>query len=481
MLRSERLGAYPFILSSFPYILWSVLQVHELLSHRFAQVRSKDTTDSVFQVSVALPVNMNNAPGEAPMEGQTLPTLSDDLIIKIIASMLFPSVIKASSLSKEWRYRLLPVGAVGDDAEHGEEERRLAASFQEEMQKHRAKSSLQRMFYPVHLDKELCLTYDWAWKKWVRLPSLSFLPESILEGARISLAGPGLGLVTHGSSNYEEPFIVANTFMRTWKQLPPRSGYTMPLTPDQLFSCGRPRLVVDSSTGLYKVVAFSGSVTTWFVNIYESKTNAWRASTKLRRGIPEHWTFAFLNNVMYIVTGPHLEAGLFAVKVEEGKARMSSEILPLRYNNPVPTHLGVRRHLVVWDEQLFMIVHDASDVQVLILKVDPESRQLYYVSIGPPNPCDCDKVRTTGIRLLSAQGSRVLFKHVEWPPIRLGLIWEYDLLRDRWTRLEFPPLRPMSLIEEAGSSKLLTLSENLHTRRPTVLTFEPGLDPSWRV
>lgn len=160
---------------------------------------------------------------------------------------------------------------------------------------------------------------------------------------------------------------------------------------------------------------------------------------------------------------------------------MQLEHLHSILNNPLRTCLGIRRHLVVWDGQLFMIVHNFPDVQVRILKVDLEFMQLFDVSVGPLNPYDCDKVRTTGIRLLSAQGSRLLFKHVEWPAIRLGLIWEYDLLRERWTRLEFTPLRPTSLIKEGGSSKLLTLSQKLYTHLPTVHTFEPGLDPFWRV
>lgn len=407
--------------------------------------------------------------------GQTLP---DDLVAKIIAMMPFPSVLKARSLSKAWRYRCSPLVA-RDDTQYDEEENRLATSFQADV---RERAKRLGMFFPVCIDKEICVTYDWESENWVRLPSLSFLPKDLLDGAFIPLHEPanipGLVFVTKIRPNMEECFVVANIFTRSWKLLPPRPGLRTPYPGFRYYKGGRliehcPRLVMDSPTGPYKVIAFArNGARVWFANVYDSRTNTW-SLTKLLKTLSQPWTFAYLNGVLYTVTDASNSdlQELFTLNVEEG----TKEILPLRYSNRPELS---RRNLVVWDGQLFMVLYYYCDLQVRILKVDLESRELLEVSRGPLNSFNLH-----GVRLASIQGSRILFElRGRYTRFGTGPIVAYDLLKDEWIWLKFPALCTTSLIKGNEASELLRLTESdtpVETRQD--LTFEPSLDPFWQV
>lgn len=233
---------------------------------------------------------------------ETLQTLPDDLKEMLVSKMPFPSILKASNLSKAWLARFSPISTLGD-----KDQKEFAMRFQKEV---------WTRFFQVSADKELCMTYNWACQIWVQMSPLSFLPKNITRGASLGgQANPGLVFVRDNGSNTKECLLVTNIFTHCWKWLPPCPTYSVGCRLSH-----SERVVRDSPTEPYKVITVSRTYGYGFVNVYNSKTMAWM-TTMLPTNVIRASTYVYLNGVVYMETRPGVR-GLFALNVEVGTSKI---------------------------------------------------------------------------------------------------------------------------------------------------------------
>lgn len=334
----------------------------------------------------------------------------------------FPFIVQARGLSKAWRARFSPVSSLNNSEVA---QQRDAVTFQRQV---RERATNWTTFFPVCMDDDFFCGYDRASEKWVRFPSLSFLPKAFRSASTYHwIEGPLL----YGIDRENDTLYVANVLTRSWRRglglppvAPPAAGYA-------------PISVRDAASETYKVIYLQGDddfLHKWSAQIYEPKSDVWTTKKLFQGGEPLVRRPAYLNGVLYMASYNRLDSLLAYNMAEE-----TLEELELAFDGVIDGAI-INVYLVSCDGKLHMVVTERNGLPVRVLAVDLESRRLLEVARAPDALS-----RGRGTRIDKTMepvsdanyiffSTATVYRTIGRMP---GLMVAYDVHKDDWSLVDF--------------------------------------------
>ncbi|KAL2621201.1 hypothetical protein R1flu_001406 [Riccia fluitans] len=364
--------------------------------------------------------------------GGTCPSLSEDLVEKIISMMPFPSIFKARVLSKAWALKY-----------QGKEDLGLSP-FQEQVH---ALSSRWETFCPAVLKKDTSevIAYCPSSNCWQKMASLAYVPGDFSTQDLITEGSLICGFVVSESSKHEHNLYVTNVLTKAYRVLPVRPNMTY---------IGCRHLLHRGSDG-YTVVVFSldphfRTIDEYIFDaqVYDSKTRAWK-TTKVTVENDFYMSpqcSAYVNDTLYILSRHTLgvltsgQIGMLALNVQDMKwERYTLSFPPL--NRPctsVTLVLCAGQILVVvslaveprseWDDyDVMRLCYGNAQESLVVMRINPETRRLSVVAQGPPEGLCNGAVHNNPV----TDGTYIYFG----AKTSGGSVVAYNVEKDEWSKI----------------------------------------------
>jgi hypothetical protein len=303
------------------------------------------------------------------MEEELWKSLPEPLVENFVARMPFPSIFKARCLSKSWRARFSSIASLEDEMK-----KRAATSFQKLV----IENSINwKTFCPVFITKQgdvgLC---DMENHNWRSLPSISFLPKSVMSKGNLNLEG---ALVYSTCDEGDGSVVVANIITQALTILKP------PLHEGRVKYKHSKLVVAGRSSQTYKLILLSDRMSSAedCVQIYNSKAKAWSNyvyGRDRRTGFTPYsnsFSSVFLDGVLYLAS-QNVPKHLWVCNLEEQTLKEHS----VRSPNGWITDEGdcTFCNVVCCNTDLIMVIGGFGPLGE-VLKIDVESLNVVDYSI----------------------------------------------------------------------------------------------------